>query len=566
MATLAEAVKALKESNRDRAYSICRKLNKSQNTTTFDSLQIEAVVLFEKGKYEKSLEKFKKCLEFPSDDLKKGTVLFNIARILMRFGQDVDAAKNIEEAIAIVPKSKNMEWRMVLAVLYGKLNQPYRVIELCKPLQSYTKYYIRATLSLVETAFQLSDLDMAISYLKQLEGHLHLLDARVALNLLTRMATVKPKDVLPLVVRLKARGKDFQYVSIVEAQCMYDEEQYEKAVELLPEEFIENLPEWVKRDVAYHTLAQAHDKLGQYEKAFYFFSKMNDAAAKHIHPDLWKHDYYPRLAKLDSFQPRKVQEEYPYQMAFLVGFPRSGTTLLENVLNSQEGIFTCDEKPVLQAVYKQIEQDKKRYPEDLHKLSDEYIDKLRNLYLSELRTYMGEKTSYKLVVDKMPPAMQHIPLICTLFPNAKVVLAIRHPLDNVLSCFMQNFRQNPQMIHFTNWKNCFIRYRDLFNLYENYKTFIDWQEHMVRYEDFVGDFEGEAEKLFDFLDYKANKEYKNFHKKAQNRIINTPSRSQVKKGIYQTSKYRWKKYIANVKPHQGLITPFINKFKYSEKS
>lgn len=565
-ADIQQALEAFKAGNKNKALSICRKLNKALSARTFDSMQIEAVCWVDKRRNEKAIECFVKALAFPTTDSKKSHVLKNLAQLYSKAGQIREAVKYLEQAIPLLPKQQSLNLRMELAKLYGKLNLHTKVVETLLPLRGYTEYYVQVTASLVETGLHLSDMDMAMKYLRELQGHIDLLSPQFVLNLLARVAIVKPDEVRPLARRISAKGGDYKFVSMIEAQSCLDENDSQGVLDIIDVTFLDTAPSWIKLDWAHNVRAKALDKLKRYDEAFRHFTLMNEFAKKQIDPSFWSLDKRERYAQMDSFKPQVVEESLPYKMAFMVGFPRSGTTLLENILNSQEQLFTLDEKPVLQHVFEKIEEDGYQYPEDLNMLSDSYLTELRALYFEKLTEFIPENFAGQLVVDKMPPAMLHIPLILALFPDAKIILSVRHPLDNVLSCFMQNFKLNPQMVYFTDWEKCFERYRDLFNLYEHFQSKLTWQECQIRYEDLVTDFESEVQRVFSFLEIEADNSYKQFHKSAQKRIITTPSRDQVKKGLYQTSKYRWKNYLKFVQPHSSMLAKFIKQFGYDSVS
>ena len=142
-------------------------------------------------------------------------------------------------------------------------------------------------------------------------------------------------------------------------------------------------------------------------------------------------------------------------LVFLVGFPRSGTTLLDTILRTNSRTVIMEEKPCLAeakryfySVHSQHITNGTAWKDLLQKTSDIYYDELREEF----------PTLNKVVVDKFPLNMLEVPFILQVFPNAKVICALRHPLDCILSCFMQNFQMNSAMANFTSLRDSAVLY------------------------------------------------------------------------------------------------------------
>ena len=150
-------------------------------------------------------------------------------------------------------------------------------------------------------------------------------------------------------------------------------------------------------------------------------------------------------------QLQKLIKETPYvpvtrtneiQPTFLIGFPRSGTTLLDTILRTHSNIDVLEELPMVAKMIASLQH--VATVSGIEKI-DESSAKIANLsYLKEFKkhTTVGEKS---VIIDKLPLNILHLPIINQIFPNAKFILALRHPLDCVLSCWMQDFKLNPAM-------------------------------------------------------------------------------------------------------------------------
>ena len=139
------------------------------------------------------------------------------------------------------------------------------------------------------------------------------------------------------------------------------------------------------------------------------------------------------------------------QPVFLIGFPKSGTTLLDQILDSHGQLQVLEEKPALQEVKKYAAQMEGGFPGALPGLGREEIRVLRQIYFDSVNDSLPQSPESRLI-DKMPLNIINVPLILKLFPQAKFILAVRHPHDVCLSCFMQNFRLNSHMVNFLSLK------------------------------------------------------------------------------------------------------------------
>ena len=199
---------------------------------------------------------------------------------------------------------------------------------------------------------------------------------------------------------------------------------------------------------------------------------------------------------------------------------------------------------------------------NLEKIQEDEIGLLRDNYLESLKKYINSKISNKIIIDKMPLNIVHVGEIIKIFPNAKFILAIRHPCDCVLSCFMQNFRLNDSMANFLNIEDSSEMYNLVMTLWKHYeKLNINYQ--IVKYEDIVQNFKKTTESLLSFLKVPWTDNVLKFYEVAQSRnLINTPSYDQVYRPIYSESAYRWKKYENKIKPILPILKPWINEFNY----
>ncbi|MBF0381440.1 MAG: tetratricopeptide repeat protein [Magnetococcales bacterium] len=245
---------------------------------------------------------------------------------------------------------------------------------------------------------------------------------------------------------------------------------------------------------------------------------------------------------------------------FLVGFPRSGTTLLDQILDSHPKIEVMEEKP---ALYDVIQLINSSYPACLASLQEGDIRHLQKSYFAAVDRYMNRNPD-KILIDKLPLNIRHISLIKRIFPHAKIILAMRHPCDIILSNFMQYYKLNNAMSNFLTLEDTVHAYVQVMELWLQSADLLQIEHHTIKYESLVADFAGEVGELLKFIDVAWDDSVMEYNKHAQKRgIINTPSYQSVTQPIYQRAKYRWRRYEEYLTPHLGRLEPLIKTFGYS---
>ena len=154
--------------------------------------------------------------------------------------------------------------------------------------------------------------------------------------------------------------------------------------------------------------------------------------------------------KAAAWAPPTASSDQPDPI-FFVGFPRSGTTLFEQMLDSHPNLVTTGETQILgrlQLIAPSLLKRTGQAPQILDELDGTEVEILRRWYLDEVARHAGIEATNKRVVDKMPLNIVELGFIRRLFPSAPVIVALRDPRDVVLSCFMQNFRVNQAMAQF----------------------------------------------------------------------------------------------------------------------
>jgi tetratricopeptide (TPR) repeat protein len=245
--------------------------------------------------------------------------------------------------------------------------------------------------------------------------------------------------------------------------------------------------------------------------------------------------------------------------AFLLGFPRSGTTLMEQVLATHPDIEAAGERPLL----KDAEAELIRGSGDMKRLAtmmSDLLEPYRKSYWRNVSEF-GFAVKDKVFVDKHPLATFQLPLIHKLFPAAKIIFAIRDPRDVVLSCFRRTFNMNPSTYEFRALENTARLYEAVMRAGEVYMDRLPLNLHRLRYEALVADFEGTARSVCDFLDVDWTDQLRDFAR--TERTIATPSSVQVARGLYEEGVDQWRRYQFALEPVMPILQPWVDKFGYA---
>ncbi len=248
---------------------------------------------------------------------------------------------------------------------------------------------------------------------------------------------------------------------------------------------------------------------------------------------------------------------------FMLGFPRSGTTLLEQVLDAHPALTTMEEKDPVEMLRGRITALPGSYPAALASLAPETVEELRAAYFSRAVQHLGGETK-GMLVDKMPLNTIDAGLIFRLFPDARFILSLRHPCDVVLSGFMQLFEPNEAMIQLHTLEGAAEFYASVMGLWQHYAALLPLQVAAVRYEDLVTDFEGETRRLLDFLGLEWDEAMRDHAKRVRQRPVSTPSYHQVMQPLYSRSIGRWHNYRFAFDKLMPTLQPFIQAWAYTE--
>ena len=245
---------------------------------------------------------------------------------------------------------------------------------------------------------------------------------------------------------------------------------------------------------------------------------------------------------------------------FLLGFPRSGTTLLEVVLDGHPRVASLDEHELLIDAAREYMRD----PQDLNELTwatEADLERARQAYWDRVRDAEVD-VSGKVFVDKYPMNTLKLPLIARLFPNAKILFAYRDPREVVLACFRRRFKMNPATYELLTLPGAAALYDVTMRLGELMRPVFGGHWRDVRYESLVADFAGEMRGICEFLRLDWIAGLDDFAQRARERERSTPSTAQLARGLDRTSNVHWKNYSAALEPLLPGLGKWVKRFGY----
>ncbi|MBS0213835.1 MAG: sulfotransferase [Proteobacteria bacterium] len=245
---------------------------------------------------------------------------------------------------------------------------------------------------------------------------------------------------------------------------------------------------------------------------------------------------------------------------FVVGFPRSGTTLLEQILDGNTHAQVLKEEATAAGMRKIVDALPDRYPRAIRHLDAIDLDFLRGVYFQAVAACCRRDRA-RLLIDKMPLQMNRAALIQRVFPRARWVFLTRHPADVVLSCFQQNFTPNMAMTNFYSLDDTVRLYLRTMELWDAFRSQLHLSVHALSYERLIADPVAETRDVCDFLGLPWQAEQLLFAERARTGIrIATPSYEQVSQPLNPRAIGRWERYRAWLEPYLPQLQPWIERY------
>jgi len=295
-----------------------------------------------------------------------------------------------------------------------------------------------------------------------------------------------------------------------------------------------------------YALGKVFDDLAQYAKAFDCFRTANEYQRQSLRFSIAEQkDMFDRHRKalgnkfIEHCRNNPVVDDSPI---LILGMPRSGTSLVEQILASHPSVYGAGEVEYSRLIAEEVQKlSGKPFPENIDNVAPEKLRDLGLAYVDSLKSNAG---SAKRVTDKLPHNFLRVGLFAALMPNAKIILCNRDPLDNCVSIYQHRFSD------YHGYACILDELGEYYRLYEDLMSF--WQSllpdriHVVRYEHLVENTEQQVRDLLSYCDLPFHDNCLMFHK--TRRLISTPSAPQVREPMYKSAINRAKKYERHLEP------------------
>lgn len=364
-----------------------------------------------------------------------------------------------------------------------------------------------------------------------------------------------------LVAEAESRKVDEDALNFIRAFNFRREKKYAEGVAALA-----RVPDTLDTARRGYLWGQLNEGAGNFDEAWSGFDRMNeihrgDASQPEARAAAFRELVRTRLDGLTpewaaGWEERANGDGRP-SPSFLVGFPRSGTTLLDTFLMGHPNAVVLEEEPTMNRANDAFGEFMAMPAAPLQK-----VQAARDAYFTALGAIADVKPG-NVVIDKNPLLMTSLPLIKRLFPDGRIILALRHPCDAVLSCFATNFKLNDAMSSFLSLESTAELYDLSFSFFERALELLPMPVHRVRYEDLIADREREIKAVSGFVGLDWTPNLLDHQSTARKRgRIKTASYAQVVEPIYTRSSGRWRNYRKHLEPVLPILEPWVRKFGY----
>jgi tetratricopeptide (TPR) repeat protein len=327
----------------------------------------------------------------------------------------------------------------------------------------------------------------------------------------------------------------------------------------------------------HYELGKNLDQQGRYDEAMTAFLEAKALLLPNAKPLIAKmKGFSDRLNELKTNLSAEMLQRWfdcapalqpSHRLAFLGGHPRSGTTLLEQVLDSHPDIVSVEETAIfLEDACTSFRRDLQNDTPTLSVLERAQTGELRQSrtnYFHSAEMFLGKPIGNRLLIEKNPSLTFMIPALMRVFPEIKLLIALRDPRDVCLSCFMQPFlplRQGNSA--YLTLESTVEEYVAMMSLWQTLAPLIKNPFLEVRYEDMVNDLESVARRTLDFLGVPWDARVLGFDEHARQKVVRSPTYADVTKPVHKGAVGRWRNYQKYLEPHLKKLEPFIKAFGY----
>ena len=271
-------------------------------------------------------------------------------------------------------------------------------------------------------------------------------------------------------------------------------------------------------------------------------------------------------AILDRWRADAARLQPPRRLALLTGHPRSGTTVLEQVLDAHSDVVSLEETTLIHdEIFRPMGRD---FPpgagifQMLDSAPPSVLCQLRENYFCCAERYLRQSIGGRLLVDKNPGVNVMVPVLARVFPETKFLVALRDPRDVVMSCFMQSLTLTPVSSAYLTLGGPVSQYANVMDFWRAMLPRMGAQGMYVRYEEMVDDLPAVARSMLAFLGVGFEENVLKFYEHARTKRINSPSQAEVKQPVYRRAVGRWRNYEKYLEPYLSGLEPFLKEWNY----
>lgn len=509
--------------------------------------------------YARAIHLGKELLPQTTDKVHLREINYLIASSYSQIEDFFGCEEYLEKSVAVDSSVDNAKAIFELAGVYSSKEKQVKLEKLAPKLLSWEHYFFPISFLLIESAAKMGDKELLRERIKKISYYFDKIDKIQFSKIIHYTLAAELWDLAEVAIR-RFEEKNGTYSIVSKVKLLEARGQKQEALDLFYKQDLEK----INSEHLYYMAGQLEAKEKNYARSF----EMTSKAAEILAPIVAKKNFkshvkaynglIPKLAK----RPAQQLNNTGKKLVFIVGFPRSGTTLLDNILDTQKDALVLSERNIITNLFFHFAKFNKKYPNDLVRLTDKEIEHLRQQYFEVVADQGFEIPESGLIIEKGPHYTEMIPFIKLLFPDAKIITTIRHPLDVCLSCFQTSFEMNHYNAQLIKFEQIVQRYNDVFSLLERYESELGIEHHVIRYEDLVVDIEGEMAKVFDYIEIEPDKAYLEFNKHADSKFVMSASRGQTNKALYTSSRYKWRNYEEQLAPYKEKLNHFIEKYGY----
>jgi tetratricopeptide (TPR) repeat protein len=309
-------------------------------------------------------------------------------------------------------------------------------------------------------------------------------------------------------------------------------------------------------------LGKAFEDMGDYDKAFSYYERGNSfkrSQSRYISEDLTAE--FKAQAEVFSQSFVQIHTDSGFDAPdpiFIVGLPRSGSTLLEQILASHSKVDGTMELPNILSLAQKLRRGDKmsgtsHYPSVLKTMDAESLRSFGEAYINDTKVHRGQAPFF---IDKMPNNFRHIGLINLILPNAKIIDARRHPMGCCFSAFKQLFHEGQEFSYGLNEVGTY--YKDYVDLMDHWDEVLPGKVLRVQYEEVVADLETQVRRILDYCELDFEESCVSFYQ--TDRAVRTPSSEQVRQPIYKSGVEQWKNFEGNLDPLKQALGPVLKRY------